>query len=41
VLVSRTVADATGDPDLAFEEIGGIELKGVSGTTNLLRARSA
>jgi adenylate cyclase len=38
VLVSRVVADATSEPDIAFEEIGDVELKGVSGTTQLLRA---
>jgi len=39
VLVSQAVADATEEQDIAFEDIGPVELKGVSGTVHLLRAR--
>jgi adenylate cyclase len=39
VLVSRAVADASDEDDIAFHEIGPVELKGVSGTTHLLRAQ--
>jgi adenylate cyclase len=38
VLVSQTVADASQDIGITFQEIGPVELKGVSGTTHLLRA---
>ena len=41
VLVSRAVADAQQDEQVAFLEIGQVELKGVAGTTELLRARLA
>jgi adenylate cyclase len=41
VLVSRAVADASGDEGLAFQAIGAVELKGVSGTVDLLRAHPA
>jgi len=41
VLVSRAVADAQQDEQVAFVEIGEVELKGVAGTTELLRARLA
>jgi adenylate cyclase len=40
VLVSRTVADASDEEGIAFQDIGSVELKGVSGTTHLLRAQS-
>lgn len=40
VLVSQQVADATTDSGFAFQEIGDVELKGVSGTVHLLRARA-
>jgi adenylate cyclase len=39
VLVSQLVADGTDDAAVAFQAIGPIELKGMSGTTELLRAR--
>ena len=38
VLVSRAVADASTDERIAFDEIGPVALKGVSGTVHLLRA---
>jgi adenylate cyclase len=41
VLVSEAVADASEAKDIAFLEIGAVELKGVSGTTRLLRAQHA
>ncbi len=41
VLVSQAVADASGEPGIAFADIGPVELKGVSGTTHLLRAHLA
>jgi adenylate cyclase len=41
VLVSRAVADASGEQGLAFGEIGAVELKGVAGTVHLLRAQPA
>jgi adenylate cyclase len=40
VLVSREVADACTEGGLAFAEIGAVELKGVSGTVQLLRAHT-
>ncbi len=39
VLVSQTVADASHEQDIAFGDIGPVELKGVSGTVHLLRAQ--
>ena len=41
VLVSKAVADASGEQPLAFGEIGPVELKGVAGTVHLLRAQPA
>ena len=41
VLVSQPVADASREPGIAFADIGPVELKGVSGTTHLLRAHLA
>jgi adenylate cyclase len=41
VLVSRAVADASEEDGIAFDDIGPVELKGVSGTTHLLRAQSS
>jgi adenylate cyclase len=41
VLVSRAVADASNDQAIAFADIGAVELKGVAGTVNLLRAQTA
>jgi len=38
VLVSDAVADASKEQGIAFGEIGQVELKGVSGTVQLLRA---
>ena len=38
VLVSQTVVDACGDEEVAFSEIGAVELKGVAGTTQLFAA---
>jgi adenylate cyclase len=38
VLVSNAVADASQEQGIAFGEIGQVELKGVSGTVQLLRA---
>ena len=38
VLVSDAVADASQEQGIAFGEIGPVELKGVSGTVQLLRA---
>jgi adenylate cyclase len=40
VLVTQQVAEAAADPRFAFQEIGEVELKGVSGTVHLLRAQS-
>jgi class 3 adenylate cyclase len=40
VLVSRAVADASHEEGIAFQDIGPVELKGVAGTTYLLRAQS-
>jgi adenylate cyclase len=41
VLVTRGVADVSLGPDVAFEPIGQVELKGVAGTVQLLRAHRA
>jgi adenylate cyclase len=41
VLVSKAVADASGEHGLAFGDIGAVELKGVAGTVHLLRAQPA
>ena len=38
VLVSAAVADASQDDGVTFDDIGPVELKGVSGTVHLLRA---
>jgi adenylate cyclase len=38
VLVSQEVADASQEKGIAFDDIGPVELKGVSGTVHLLRA---
>lgn len=38
VLVSQVVADASNEAGIAFQDIGEVELKGVAGTTHLLRA---
>ena len=34
-LVTQEVVDASGDAEVAFREIGPVELKGVSGATRL------
>jgi class 3 adenylate cyclase len=39
VLVSRAVVDATHAPGVAFDDIGNVELKGVSGVVHLAAAR--
>ena len=41
VLVSQAVADASQEDGIAFAEVGEVELKGVAGTTHLLRAQRA
>ncbi|MFE5670745.1 adenylate cyclase regulatory domain-containing protein [Agromyces sp. NPDC056523] len=41
VLVTREVVDASRDDGIGFDDIGPVELKGVSGTVHLLRARTA
>jgi adenylate cyclase len=41
VLVSRSVADASQEQGIAFDDIGPVELKGVSGMVHLLRASLA
>src|SRR4051794_26257798 len=41
VLVSLAVADASQEEGIAFDDIGPVELKGVSGTAHLLRAHLA
>jgi len=41
VLVSQAVADASHEKGIAFDDIGLVELKGVSGTVHLLRAHLA
>jgi adenylate cyclase len=38
VLVTQAVADAAQEEGIAFEDVGHVELKGVSGTVHLLRA---
>ena len=40
-MVSQAVADACGEDDIAFVDIGQVELKGVGGTVHLLRALPA
>jgi class 3 adenylate cyclase len=40
VLVTQPVADATDETGIGFQDIGSVELKGVSGTTHLLRAHT-
>ena len=40
VLVSQVVADASHEDDITFQDVGPVELKGVAGTTHLLRAHS-
>ena len=41
VLVSRAVVDASADSPLAFDEVGAVELKGVSGLVDLYIAKRA
>jgi len=41
VLVTQAVADASQETEIAFADIGEVELKGVSGTVHLLRAGRA
>ena len=41
VLVTQVVADASREVGIGFEDVGPVELKGVSGTVHLLRAHSA
>jgi hypothetical protein len=41
VLVSAAVAEASQEEGIEFLEIGQVELKGVSGTTHVLRAHRA
>lgn len=41
VLVSQAVADTSHEAGVAFTDIGPVELKGVSGTTHVLRAHLA
>jgi adenylate cyclase len=41
VLVSQAVADASQEKEIAFGDIGPVELKGISGTVHLLRAHPA
>jgi class 3 adenylate cyclase len=41
VLVTQTVAESSGGTGLAFQEIGPVELKGVSAPVHLLRAQLA
>jgi len=41
VLVSQAAADASQETGIAFQDIGPVELKGVSGTVHLLRAHLA
>ncbi len=38
VLVTQAVADASHEEGIAFEDIGSVELKGVTGAPHLLRA---
>ena len=41
VLVTQAVADASKEEGIGFEDLGQVELKGVSGTVHLLRAHRA
>ena len=41
VLVTEVVADASREVGIGFDEVGSVELKGVSGTVHLLRAHGA
>jgi adenylate cyclase len=41
VLVTQAVADASHEEGIAFEDVGPVELKGVTGTLHLLRAHRA
>jgi class 3 adenylate cyclase len=41
VLVTPAVADVSREDGIAFEDVGSVELKGVSGTVPLLRAHLA
>jgi class 3 adenylate cyclase len=41
VLVSQDVADASQETGIVFNDIGPVELKGVSGAMHLLRANLA
>jgi class 3 adenylate cyclase len=41
VLVTQAVADASHEAEIAFEDVGQVELKGVAGSTHLLRAHLA
>jgi class 3 adenylate cyclase len=41
VLVSQAVADASKESGITFDSVGRVELKGVAGTVELLRALSA
>jgi class 3 adenylate cyclase/DNA-binding transcriptional MerR regulator len=41
VLVTRSVAEASGDTGVRFDEVGPVELKGVAGAVPLLRAQLA
>ena len=41
VLVTRSVADASTESEIRFDEVGPVELKGVAGTVPLLRAQLA
>ena len=41
VLVSQAVADASQEDGIAFLDVGQVELKGVSGSTHVLRAQIA
>ena len=38
VLVTRSVVEASDEPDIGFREIGPVDLKGVAGSTELLLA---
>jgi len=38
VLVTRSVVEASEEPDISFREIGPVDLKGVAGSTELLLA---
>ena len=41
MLVSQAVADASQEEGIEFLDIGQVELKGVSGSTHILRAQNA